>query len=223
MAPRSRLFACLAACAVAFSGCSDAYSGLSASAGVETVGDAAAVVAHQPTGTQYAAASIGAVDTLGAVLSRITGLAQRSESGSSFRQSFVETGSGDRALGIVFGWQGTTNGRLLGANPHGAATAVAIASGSTFAGSAVSHFRISLRAAYRKGRLIALNVPYATFGRYAMSVATSHGSGAAKVAGALSDGRTRIASLSSDASGNGKLTITSTGAEYRLANWTISD
>lgn len=218
---RFRLVACAMAFVFALAGCGDAYSGLSSSAGVETVGDLAAVVAHRPTGTQYAAAAIVAVDTLGAVLGRINGTLQRPGSAQTFRQSFVGMGAGVPALGIALGWQGTTSGRAS-PSKNGIATATATSFGNTFTGSSESHFKISLRAAYRSGRLTSLNVSRARFGEYTMFLATSGGGNATRIGGIVNDGRTKIATLWSDPSGNGNLTITSTGAEYRLADWSLS-
>lgn len=219
---RFRLFACAMAFVFALAGCGDAYSGLSSSSGVETVGDLAAAVAHRPTGTQYAAAAIGAVDTLGAVLGRVNAVAQRPESAPVFRQSFAGMGAGVPALGIAIGWQGTTYGRLSQGNSSGIIAASATSSGGTFIGSSASHFRISIRAAYRNGRLTSLNASRATFGGYTMFLASSRPGNATRIVGIVNDGRTKIATLWSDALGNGSLTITSTGAEYRLADWSVS-
>ncbi len=72
---RSRFFAIVAACAFALAGCSSrgGYSSFSTSSnGLETVDDAAAIVAHRPTGSQYAAAAIGAVDSVGSLVRELT-------------------------------------------------------------------------------------------------------------------------------------------------------
>ena len=247
---RFQLFASVAACVFALAGCGDAYSGLSATQGVENVGDAAAVVAHRPTGTQYATVTIGAIDTLGEVLGGLASANDRSGIGRAFCTTFAGTGRSVPALGVTIGWQGTISGRLLPTSAVTTTTA-ATAVGSTFQGStdslaALSHtqlrgcpnsappfaiadetnassFKIALRADYRSGRLASLNVLRATFGEYTMFFTTARNGRVPHIQGSLDDGRTRVASISSDAFGNGSVTITSTGAEYRLHDWNVSD
>lgn len=270
---RFRFFACALACAFALAGCGDAYSGLTSPAGIETVGDAAAAVAHRPTGSQYAVAAIGAIDTLGVVLD---GLAAVNAAGSwtqrqsptatrtysrsltkvtaagfgtppSFCQSFAGYGAGVPALAVTFGWQGMTNGRMSSGGR--VSTDAATAAGSTFAGSASSlaalsrvpvsdcansvplavsgwaaaaPFRVSILAVYESGHLTSVNVSRATFGKYSLTLTTQRPGRDPRINGLVADGRIPVASLSSDAFGNGNLTITSTGAQYRLSGWVVA-
>ncbi|MEO6836171.1 MAG: hypothetical protein ABI231_09755, partial [Candidatus Tumulicola sp.] len=61
-------------------------------------------------------------------------------------------------------------------------------------------------------------------GGYALSVATRRTGEAlagASVRGGLTNGRMQIATLIANAVGNGELTITSTGAQYPLIDWTV--
>jgi hypothetical protein len=102
-----------------------------------------------------------------------------------------------------------------------AAPAYALAGGTS-----ANSFAIPIRAAYRRGRLWSLDVSRASFaGGYRFDLATNrnakNATGSVAVNGVLTNGKTRVASLSSDAFGSGELTITSTGAQYRLVDWTI--
>ena len=134
---RSRFFSIVAACAFGLAGCGDgSYSGLS---GVETVGDAAAIVAHRPTGTQYAATAIDAVDTFGAALGGIAALENLQRAGgrgSSFCRTFAGFG-GDwvPALETTLGWQGATRGTALALRrPETPLAVSAVAAGTAFVG-----------------------------------------------------------------------------------------
>lgn len=84
-------------------------------------------------------------------------------------------------------------------------------------------FAIPIRAVYRHGVLWDLTVSGATladgYRLNARSVRTALGGHA--VTGVLANGGVRVASLAADAFGNGTLTITSSGAQYRLIDWTI--
>ncbi len=102
-----------------------------------------------------------------------------------------------------------------------AATAYALA-GAT----AASAFTIPIRAVYRHGRLSSLTVFRASFsGGFTLDLASSKNlrnrTGTLAVSGLLTNGKTHVANLFSDAFGSGVLTITSTGAQYRLVDWTV--
>ena len=84
-------------------------------------------------------------------------------------------------------------------------------------------FIAPIRATYRGGRLRRLSVSGASFsGGYRLNaVTTTAGLQAPRVAGTLAGGGFRVAAFETDAFGNGTLTIASTGAQYRLIDWTI--
>jgi len=137
---RSRVFAFAAVCALALAGCGDgSYSGLAGSADVETVGDATAIVAHRPTGSQYAAAAIDAVDTFGAALGGVAALENlqlAGGGGATFCHTFAGFG-GEwvPALAMTLGWQGDTSGVASARRRPGTPLAVnAIAAGTAFVG-----------------------------------------------------------------------------------------
>lgn len=252
---RSRVFAIAVACALTLAGCGDGgYSGLAGSSGVETVGDAAAIVAHRPTGSQYAATAIDAVDTFGAALGGVGALenVQRTVGGSLlFCRTFAGLG-GEwvPALDMTLGWQGTTSGIAAGAGRPGAPISVkAIAAGTAFVGAEgsiepldawsrsqcpsetptyavigkalVMPFKIPFRIDYHNGRLSGLSVSHASFGTYSLALTTIRVARTLRIEGIIDDGRTRIADLRADELGSGDLTITSTGAQYRLVGWSV--
>lgn len=83
-------------------------------------------------------------------------------------------------------------------------------------------FSLPIRATYRNGTLVSLSVSGASLGAYRLTATTvRNGLDDRSVAGVLVSGGVRIASLESDTFGNGVLTVTSTGAQYRLIDWTI--
>jgi hypothetical protein len=249
---RSRLFGIVVACAFALAGCGDGtYSGIS---GVETVGDAAAIVAHRPTGTQYAATAIDAVDTFGAALGGIAALENLQPArgrGMAFCRTFAGFG-GDwvPALETTLGWQGATRGIAMALHRPDTPLAVrAIAAGTAFVGpegsiepldawsrercpsaiptyaiigkAMVLPFKIPFRLDYRNGRLWGLSVSHATFGTYSIELTTMRFERTLRIDGIIDDGRMRIADLRTDGLGTGDLTITSTGAQYRLVDWSV--
>jgi hypothetical protein len=100
-----------------------------------------------------------------------------------------------------------------------AAAAYALSGGTT-----ASTYSIPLRAEYRNDRLLSLAVTRASFaGGYTFDVETTRNprSGAIAVNGLMLNGEVRIAGVHADAFGNGGLAITSTGAQYRLVDWTV--
>jgi len=229
----------VAACALALAGCADAYSGLSAAEGVQTVGDATAFFAHRPTGSQYAAAAIGSFDSLGALMRELS----RARSSPAFCRSFsgaVRVSS----LAMSFAWEGSARGNsaadaggssatasgLMFLAPEGSIRHGAVARANcpnyapTFTAgleATALRFRIPIAIEYRGGELQNVRVSRASFGQYTMSVDGIRGAGGVSIVGVLANHRIPIASLQADRFGNGNLTITSTGAQYRLANWMV--
>ncbi len=74
---------------------------------------------------------------------------------------------------------------------------------------------------FHRGQLFSLSV---SNGRFAdgdsLQVMTANGQPLV-VDGLISNERIRIASFRTDATGNGTLTITSTGAQYVIADWVV--
>jgi hypothetical protein len=89
---------------------------------------------------------------------------------------------------------------------------------------AASAYTIPIRAAYRFGRLSSLTISRALFsGGYTLDLASNarNRTGTVAINGLLTNGKTHVANLFSDVFGSGVLTITSTGAQYRLVDWTV--
>ncbi|MFY9720221.1 MAG: hypothetical protein WAK16_11315 [Candidatus Cybelea sp.] len=83
-------------------------------------------------------------------------------------------------------------------------------------------FSIPITLSYRRGMLWNLSVSNAMFsGGEILDVATSSDRQASFMGFIAKDG-TQLAELRADGFGNGTLTITSTGAQYRLADWIVT-
>jgi hypothetical protein len=87
-------------------------------------------------------------------------------------------------------------------------------------------FAIPIHATFRRGTLSGLFVPGAAFGGgYALSAYTvgraGEDLGSVTIDGIVNDGRVEIATFEANPFGTGALTLTSTGAQYRLIDWTI--
>jgi hypothetical protein len=113
---------------------------------------------------------------------------------------------------------------LLAGAPGGSCTDAPPAYALTGASTA-SAFTVPIRASYRDGKLSSLAVWRASFSsgyRFDLTTTRRAKNGIdGGVRGLLTDGKTQVASLSSDAFGSGELTITSTGAQYRIVDWTV--
>lgn len=251
---RCLVFAVASVFALALAACGDGtYSGLASSPGVETVGDAAAAVAHRPTGSQYAATAIDAVDTFGAAIAGIAGsrLQRGPTPGSRFCKTFAGFGgSWVPALQMTLGWQGASHGiARLAARPQLPMAINAVARGTAFVGpegsvepldvwsgtacpsakpsyavvgkATIMPFTIPFRLDYLNGKLSNVNVTHATFGAFSLQLTAMHVDRKLQVEGFIDDGRTRVAYLRADERGRGDLTITSTGAQYRLIDWWV--
>lgn len=158
--------------------------------------------------------------------------------------------SGVPSLDATFGWQGGSTGtgtierrgafvRLIstqrGTSYGGPIGALSISTGArnticpigvpAFAlagGTARGQYVMPVRALFRDGRVWEFTVAGATFSNgYRLDVKTQHPGPAASIAGKISAGGTPVATFSLDAFGNGALTVTSTGAEYRMVDWVV--
>jgi hypothetical protein len=91
-------------------------------------------------------------------------------------------------------------------------------SGGTVSGT----FKMAAQAVFRNGRLTELRVPGAsTSAGYRFDAWTVAGGRERRVQAILADARARIASIDADRFGNGVMTVTTTGEEYRLIDWTV--
>ncbi len=105
-------------------------------------------------------------------------------------------------------------------------TCPAPTSAYALSGGAPSAFTIPIRATFRRGTLAALTVTGAAFaGGYTLDAYTKTGAdndfADATVRGTLRNGRVRVATLTADRFGNGALSLTATGTQYRLTDWTV--
>lgn len=92
-------------------------------------------------------------------------------------------------------------------------------------GSALGTYRIPINVTFHRGRIWSLTVHGATLpGGDTLSVKTNHARHQAShdyISGAMMNGRTSIATFGVNAFGNGTLTVTSTGAQYKIADWIV--
>lgn len=87
---------------------------------------------------------------------------------------------------------------------------------------AINTFSIPLTATYRFGSLWDVSISNATFSDgEVLGVATTQGR-QPQIAGVITKGNLELAAFRTNARGNGTLTITSTGAQYVLADWIVA-
>ncbi|HEY3674934.1 MAG TPA: hypothetical protein VGK84_03000 [Candidatus Tumulicola sp.] len=95
-------------------------------------------------------------------------------------------------------------------------------SGGTVSGT----FKMAAQAVFHNGRLSSLRVPGASMsGGYRFDAWTDSGAhvthGERRVRAVLSDDRARVAAIDADRFGDGLMTVTATGEQYRLVDWTV--
>lgn len=92
-------------------------------------------------------------------------------------------------------------------------------------GSALGTYTIPMSVTFHRGRIWSITVHDATLpGGDRLTVRTNHArhqSSRDYVSGAIRNGRTSIATFGVNAFGNGTLTVTSTGAQYKIADWIV--
>lgn len=89
-------------------------------------------------------------------------------------------------------------------------------------GTSENAFSLPISMAFKHGRLANLIVVNGRFANgESLEVTTASNRQPLEVNGVIARGRTRVATLRTDASGNGTLTITSTGAQYIVADWIV--
>lgn len=82
-------------------------------------------------------------------------------------------------------------------------------------------FEIPLAMAFHRGQLFSLTVSNGKFANGEVLQVTTANRQPVEVDGFISSGRTRVASFRANSTGNGTLTITSTGAQYVIADWVV--
>ncbi len=92
-------------------------------------------------------------------------------------------------------------------------------------GSALGTYKIPISATFHRGRIWSITVRSAVLpGGDTLSVRTNHARHQASrdyISGAIRNGRTSVATFAVNAFGNGTLTVTSTGAQYKIADWIV--
>ena len=89
-------------------------------------------------------------------------------------------------------------------------------------GDSANAFSIPVSLAFRRAELSNLSVAGARFANGDRLVVTTQSDRRpVQVDGAIADGRTQLATFRTDTQGNGTLTITSTGAQYVIADWIV--
>jgi hypothetical protein len=93
-------------------------------------------------------------------------------------------------------------------------------------GSVSGTFKMAAQAVFHNGRLSALRVPGASmsggyrFDAWTQSVASTMRD-ERRVRASLSDDHSRVAAIDTDRFGDGTMTVTATGDQYRLIDWTV--
>ena len=88
-------------------------------------------------------------------------------------------------------------------------------------GASENAFEIPIAMAFRHGALFDLRVSNGRFTNGDSLAVTAANRQPLEVSGAITNGRTQLATFRADALGDGKLTITSTGAQYIIADWIV--
>jgi hypothetical protein len=161
------------------------------------------------------------------------------------------TTAGIPSLGVTFGWQsGAFSGGARASDERGSATWSATAAGEIVEGAigalsikraagggtcplstpafwldgaeAANAFSIPVSIAFHRGQISNLSVANASFTNgESLDVTSSASRHGTVVNGVIRNGRTRLAAFRTNASGNGTLTITSSGAQYVVADWIV--
>jgi hypothetical protein len=159
--------------------------------------------------------------------------------------------NGIPSLDVTFGWQsGAFSGGARAVDERGIATWSTNASGAIVQGAIgalsirrsaggtmcpmaapaytvdgadiANAFSIPLTIIFHHGRLSSLSVGNARFANgESLDVTTTGNRQGIEVQGVIRNGRTQLASFRANASGKGTLAITSTGAQYAIADWIV--
>jgi len=159
--------------------------------------------------------------------------------------------AGIPSLDVAFGWQsGAFSGGARTTDGRGSATWSANAAGEIVEGAigalslkraaggstcplmapaflldgadATDAFSIPVSVVFHRGQLASLNVVNGTFANgESLDVTSSTSRHSVVVNGLIRQGRTRLATFRTNAAGDGTLTITSSGAQYVVADWIV--
>jgi hypothetical protein len=182
---------------------------------------------------------------------RILSASELVQRGRSYCQSAAGyLAGGIPSLDETFGWQsGAYTGGNHGTDSRGSAVWSAKASGAVLQGSigslsiarngaascpmnapafivkggtSANAFTLPIAMEFRRGELVNLSV---VNGRFAsgdtLEVATRSDRRSAEVLGVIMNGRTELATFRTNSSGDGTLTITSSGAQYTIGDWIV--
>jgi len=182
---------------------------------------------------------------------RILSASELVERGGRFCQSAAGyLAGGIPSLDQTFGWQsGTYTGGRRGTDSRGSALWSANASGAVLQGSigslSIAHnggatcpmnapafivkggtsanaFTMPISMQFRRGDLVNLSVVNARFASGdTLEVATRADRQYMQVRGIITNGRIQVATFFTNATGDGTLTITSTGAQYAIGDWIV--
>jgi hypothetical protein len=161
------------------------------------------------------------------------------------------TAEGIPSLDETFGWQsGAFSGGARASDERGSATWSATAAGEIVEGTigalsikraaggstcplsapaflldgadAANAFSIPISIAFHRGQLSNVSIANGTFANgESLDVTSSASRRGAAVNGVIRNGRTRLATFRTNAAGDGTLTITSSGAQYVVADWIV--
>jgi hypothetical protein len=119
--------------------------------------------------------------------------------------------------------QGALDSLALVAGTPSSSCPIATPAYTLSGGASIGTITIPVRIAFHGRVLSDLTIDRASIlGTYTLNVVTRREQGnEVEVLGALTQGRTRIATLHLDAFGDGTLTVTSTGAQYKIVDWVV--
>lgn len=114
-------------------------------------------------------------------------------------------------------------GTLSLSRSHAAAACASPAAYALTGGDAKNAFSIPISMAFHRGSLSNLTVVDARFSNgESLDVRSDYNGLRVSVAGYIRNGHHQLATFRTDGSGNGTLTITSTGAQYAIADWVVA-
>ncbi len=118
--------------------------------------------------------------------------------------------------------QGAIGSLSVGQSSSGATCPMTVPAFVVKGGATARAFVIPIALSYHRGTLQSLTVPGARFSSgESLYVATSSSRRGTSVSGTISNSRTQLGSFHTDVRGNGTLTVTSTGAQYVVADWIV--
>lgn len=118
--------------------------------------------------------------------------------------------------------QGAIGSLTVGRSSSGATCPMTVPAFVVKGAASATAFVIPIAMTFHRGTLANLSVPGARFSSgESLYVATASGRRGTAMSGTISNGRIQLGSFRTDPLGNGTLTITSTGAQYVIADWIV--